>query len=32
LSKTGQDIVNKDGYIGLPNAVVEAELKKLGLE
>ncbi|MCK7459474.1 PstS family phosphate ABC transporter substrate-binding protein [Idiomarina aminovorans] len=32
LSKTGQDIVNKDGYIALPKAVVDAELKKLGLE
>ena len=31
LSKQGQDIVNKDGYIGLPKQVVEAELKKLGL-
>lgn len=31
LSKTGQDIVNKDGYIGLPKAVVDAELEKLGL-
>lgn len=31
LSKQGQDIVNKDGYIGLPKAVVDAELKKLGL-
>lgn len=31
LSKAGQDIVNKDGYIGLPNVVVEAELEKLGL-
>lgn len=31
LSKQGQDIVNKDGYIGLPKAVVEAELEKLGL-
>lgn len=31
LSQQGQEIVNKDGYIGLPKAVVEAELKKLGL-
>jgi phosphate transport system substrate-binding protein len=31
LSKQGQDIVNKDGYIGLPKAVVDAELEKLGL-
>lgn len=31
LSKTGQHIVNKDGYIGLPKAVVDAELEKLGL-
>lgn len=31
LSQTGQHIVNKDGYIGLPKAVVDAELEKLGL-
>lgn len=31
LSQQGQDIVNKDGYIGLPKQVVKAELKKLGL-
>ncbi|QOL27014.1 phosphate ABC transporter substrate-binding protein PstS family protein [Thalassotalea sp. LPB0316] len=31
LSKSGQYIVEKDGYIPLPNKVVEKELKKLGL-
>ncbi len=31
LSKTGQEIVDKDGYIPLPKAVVEQELEKLGL-
>lgn len=31
LSKQGQEIVNKDGYIGLPRAIVDAELNKLGL-
>ncbi|MAD54183.1 PstS family phosphate ABC transporter substrate-binding protein [Idiomarina sp. UBA3162] len=31
LSQQGQDIVDKDGYIALPRAVVDAELKKLGL-
>ncbi|RUO47515.1 PstS family phosphate ABC transporter substrate-binding protein [Pseudidiomarina donghaiensis] len=31
LSKTGQEIVDKDGYIALPRVVVEQELKKLGL-
>lgn len=31
LSKEGQGIVKKDGYIPLPVAVVEKELKKLGL-
>ncbi|WP_416305482.1 PstS family phosphate ABC transporter substrate-binding protein [Neptunicella sp. SCSIO 80796] len=31
LSKTGQQIVEKDGYIPLPARVVAAELKKLGL-
>jgi phosphate transport system substrate-binding protein len=31
LSQQGQDIVAKDGYIPLPHAVVEKELKKLGL-
>ncbi|PYE33884.1 phosphate ABC transporter substrate-binding protein (PhoT family) [Idiomarina fontislapidosi] len=31
LSREGQDIVDKDGYIALPRAVVDVELKKLGL-
>ncbi|GLX82408.1 PstS family phosphate ABC transporter substrate-binding protein [Thalassotalea eurytherma] len=31
LSKSGQYIVEKDGYIPLPKEVVEKELKKLGL-
>ncbi|KMT66680.1 PstS family phosphate ABC transporter substrate-binding protein [Catenovulum maritimum] len=31
LSKTGQYIVEKDGYIPLPAAVANKELKKLGL-
>ncbi|PTB83119.1 phosphate-binding protein [Pseudidiomarina aestuarii] len=31
LSKTGQEIVDKDGYIPLPLAVVEQELERLGL-
>lgn len=31
LSKTGQSIVAKDGYIPLPGKVVENDLKKLGL-
>ncbi|RUO57947.1 PstS family phosphate ABC transporter substrate-binding protein [Pseudidiomarina insulisalsae] len=31
LSKTGQEIVDKDGYIPLPKMVVEQELEKLGL-
>lgn len=31
LSKTGQQIVDKDGYIPVPKAVVEQELKRLGL-
>ncbi|MFC0446363.1 PstS family phosphate ABC transporter substrate-binding protein [Pseudidiomarina halophila] len=31
LSKTGQEIVDKDGYIPLPKVVVEQELEKLGL-
>jgi phosphate transport system substrate-binding protein len=31
LSKTGQEIVDKDGYIPLPRVVVEQELEKLGL-
>ena len=29
LSKTGQEVVIKDGYIPLPAKVVEKELKKL---
>lgn len=31
LSKSGQKIVEKDGYIPLPNTVVEKEFAKLGL-
>lgn len=31
LSKTGQAIVEKDGYIPLPSKVVAKEIKKLGL-
>ena len=31
LSKSGQKIVEKDGYIPLPRAVVDKEFKKLGL-
>ena len=31
LSQEGQNIVDKDGYIPLPHAVVEKELAKLGL-
>ena len=31
LSKTGQEIVAKDGYIPLPRIVVEQELERLGL-
>ena len=31
LSETGQKIVEKDGYIPLPKAVIERELAKLGL-
>lgn len=31
LSKTGQEIVDKDGYIPLPLAVVEQEMERLGL-
>ena len=31
LSKSGQYIVEKDGYIPLPNKVVMKELKKLGI-
>ena len=32
LSKSGQKIVEKDGYIPLPKSVVDKELKKLGLK
>ncbi|NTS77650.1 phosphate ABC transporter substrate-binding protein PstS family protein [Catenovulum sp. SM1970] len=32
LSKTGQYIVEKDGYIPIPGKVAEKELKKLGLK
>jgi phosphate transport system substrate-binding protein len=32
LSKSGQKIVEKDGYIPLPRKVVEKEFKKLGLD
>ncbi|MGQ4276921.1 PstS family phosphate ABC transporter substrate-binding protein [Pseudidiomarina sp. E22-M8] len=32
LSKTGQEIVDKDGYIPLPKVVVEQELEKLDLK
>lgn len=31
LSKTGQEVVIKDGYIPLPVKVVEQQMKKLGL-
>lgn len=31
LSKSGQKIVEKDGYIPLPNSVIQKEYKKLGL-
>jgi phosphate transport system substrate-binding protein len=31
LSKEGQQIVEKDGYVPLPSAVAAAEMKKLGL-
>ncbi|WOH39088.1 phosphate ABC transporter substrate-binding protein PstS family protein [Thalassotalea fonticola] len=31
LSKSGQKIVEKDGYIPLPSSVVNKELKKLGI-
>ena len=31
LSKSGQSIVEKDGYIPLPRSVVDKEFKKLGL-
>src|SRR5690554_3983979 len=32
LSKAGQDIVHKDGYIPVPAIVVEQELQRLGLQ
>ena len=32
LSKSGQTIVEKDGYIPLPSEVVNKELVKLGLK
>ena len=32
LSKQGQDIVNKDGYVPVPASVIDADLKKLGLK
>ncbi|RCU49098.1 MULTISPECIES: PstS family phosphate ABC transporter substrate-binding protein [Corallincola] len=32
LSQTGQEIVEKDGYIPLPNKVVMADLKALGID
>jgi len=32
LSKSGQKIVEKDGYIPLPNSVAQKELKKLGVK
>ncbi|RUO80791.1 phosphate-binding protein [Idiomarina tyrosinivorans] len=32
LSKSGQKIVKKDGYIPLPKALVEQELAKLGIQ
>jgi phosphate transport system substrate-binding protein len=31
LSKAGQNIVAKDGYVPVPAKVVEADLKKLGI-
>ncbi|WP_116472629.1 PstS family phosphate ABC transporter substrate-binding protein [Zobellella maritima] len=31
LSKQGQQIVDKDGYVPVPKSVIEADLKKLGL-
>ncbi len=31
LSKQGQEIVDKDGYVPVPAAVINADLKKLGL-
>ncbi|PSJ40317.1 phosphate-binding protein [Zobellella endophytica] len=31
LSKQGQEIVDKDGYVPVPAAVIEADLAKLGL-
>lgn len=32
LSKQGQEIVDKDGYVPVPAAVIDADLKKLGLK
>jgi len=32
LSQSGQKIVEKDGYIPLPNSVIQKELKKLGVK
>jgi len=32
LSKQGQEVVVKDGYIPLPNKVIDKTLKDLGLE
>jgi len=32
LSKQGQDIVAKDGYIPLPHKIANKELKKLGIK
>jgi phosphate transport system substrate-binding protein len=29
LSKVGQQVVEKDGYVALPAAIAEKELKKL---
>ncbi|MGL5338355.1 MAG: phosphate-binding protein, partial [Aeromonas veronii] len=31
LSKAGQNIVAKDGYVPVPAKVVQADLKKLGI-
>ena len=31
LSKAGQNIVAKDGYVPVPAKIVEADLKKLGI-
>ncbi|RLV61506.1 phosphate ABC transporter substrate-binding protein PstS family protein [Parashewanella curva] len=32
LSKQGQKVVDKDGYVSVPNAVVMQDLKKLGIK